>query len=86
MFQKHIFYGIGIDVSSKLIFPTFYNQDVAFSFSRPKTVADVASQEEVVSVLQKTITTNEFPHFLFYGPPGTGKTSTILAVAKQLFG
>lgn len=53
---------------------------------RPKTVADVASQEEVVSVLQKTITTNEFPHFLFYGPPGTGKTSTILAVAKQLFG
>lgn len=23
---------------------------------------------------------------LFYGPPGTGKTSTILALAKQLFG
>lgn len=23
---------------------------------------------------------------LFYGPPGTGKTSTILAVAKQLYG
>lgn len=25
------------------------------------------------------------PHLLFYGPPGTGKTSTILAVAKQLY-
>lgn len=23
---------------------------------------------------------------LLYGPPGTGKTSTILALAKQLFG
>lgn len=26
------------------------------------------------------------PHLLFYGPPGTGKTSTILAVAKKLYG
>ena len=23
---------------------------------------------------------------LFYGPPGTGKTSTVLALAKELFG
>jgi replication factor C subunit 2/4 len=26
------------------------------------------------------------PHLLFYGPPGTGKTSTIMAVARQLYG
>lgn len=26
------------------------------------------------------------PHLLFYGPPGTGKTSTILAVARQIYG
>ncbi len=26
------------------------------------------------------------PHLLFYGPPGTGKTSTIIAVARELFG
>ncbi|KAL8642139.1 MAG: hypothetical protein Q9228_001131 [Teloschistes exilis] len=26
------------------------------------------------------------PHMLFYGPPGTGKTSTILALAKELYG
>lgn len=26
------------------------------------------------------------PHLMFYGPPGTGKTSTILAVARQLYG
>lgn len=26
------------------------------------------------------------PHLLLYGPPGTGKTSTILAVARQMYG
>jgi DNA polymerase III delta prime subunit len=26
------------------------------------------------------------PHLLLYGPPGTGKTSTILAVARQIYG
>lgn len=26
------------------------------------------------------------PHLLFYGPPGTGKTSSILAIAKQIYG
>lgn len=28
----------------------------------------------------------QLPHMLFYGPPGTGKTSTILALARQMFG
>jgi replication factor C subunit 2/4 len=28
----------------------------------------------------------QIPHLLFYGPPGTGKTSTILAVARDLYG
>lgn len=53
---------------------------------RPKTVEDIAYQDEVVTVLRNTVKGNEFPNLLFYGPPGTGKTSTILAVAKQLFG
>ncbi|CED82875.1 p-loop containing nucleoside triphosphate hydrolase protein [Phaffia rhodozyma] len=53
---------------------------------RPKTIDDVASQENVVAVLQKTLTSTNLPHMLFYGPPGTGKTSTILALSKQLFG
>merc|ERR1719470_178234 len=53
---------------------------------RPRTIEDVAHQEEVVSVLRNTVKGNEFPNLLFYGPPGTGKTSTILAVARQLFG
>ena len=28
---------------------------------------------------------DRLPHLLFYGPPGTGKTSTILALAKQIY-
>jgi len=39
-----------------------------------------------VQALKKSLETHDFPHLLFYGPPGTGKTSTILAVAKQMFG
>jgi len=39
-----------------------------------------------VAALKRTLHTANLPHLLFYGPPGTGKTSTILAVAKQLYG
>ncbi|KAI0080561.1 P-loop containing nucleoside triphosphate hydrolase protein [Panus rudis PR-1116 ss-1] len=53
---------------------------------RPKTIDDVSSQEHTIAVLRKTLTSTNLPHMLFYGPPGTGKTSTILALARQLFG
>ncbi|TBU32248.1 replication factor C [Dichomitus squalens] len=53
---------------------------------RPKTIDDVSAQEHTVAVLRKTLTSSNLPHMLFYGPPGTGKTSTILALARQLFG
>ncbi|KAJ3554786.1 hypothetical protein NM688_g2930 [Phlebia brevispora] len=53
---------------------------------RPKTIDDVSSQEHAVAVLRRTLTSTNLPHMLFYGPPGTGKTSTILALARQLFG
>lgn len=53
---------------------------------RPKTVDDIAHQDEVVNALRSSIETGKVPHLLFYGPPGTGKTSTILALAKQIFG
>ena len=26
------------------------------------------------------------PHLLLYGPPGTGKTSTVLALARKIYG
>ncbi|EDR10928.1 uncharacterized protein LACBIDRAFT_232800 [Laccaria bicolor S238N-H82] len=53
---------------------------------RPKTIDEVSAQEHTVAVLRKTLTSTNLPHMLFYGPPGTGKTSTILALARQLFG
>ncbi|KAL9714817.1 Subunit of heteropentameric Replication factor C (RF-C) [Leucoagaricus gongylophorus] len=53
---------------------------------RPKTIDDISAQEHTVAVLRKTLTSTNLPHMLFYGPPGTGKTSTILALARQLFG
>ncbi len=39
-----------------------------------------------VLAVRKLLQENQLPHLLFYGPPGTGKTSTILAVARQLYG
>ncbi len=39
-----------------------------------------------MKTLKAAIQTGVMPHLLFYGPPGTGKTSTILAVARTLFG
>lgn len=53
---------------------------------RPKTLDLVSSQDHTVSVLKKTVSLGNLPHMLFYGPPGTGKTSTVLALAKQLYG
>ncbi|PAV24312.1 P-loop containing nucleoside triphosphate hydrolase [Pyrrhoderma noxium] len=40
---------------------------------RPKTIDDVSSQEHIVAVLQKTLTSTNLPHMLFYGPQGRGK-------------
>ena len=53
---------------------------------RPRKLDDVAAQEHAVKVLKQTLQLANLPHMLFYGPPGTGKTSTILALAKQLYG
>jgi replication factor C subunit 2/4 len=53
---------------------------------RPRVVKDVASQEQVVGVLENALKTGNMPHCLFYGPPGTGKTTTALAIAKELYG
>ena len=36
--------------------------------------------------LQRSSDTNRLPHLLLYGPPGTGKTSTVLALARRIYG
>ncbi|KGG50580.1 hypothetical protein DI09_63p40 [Mitosporidium daphniae] len=51
--------------------------------SRPKSLGEIASQEEVVALLRRSIVSGDLPHLLLYGPPGTGKTSTVLALARE---
>jgi len=53
---------------------------------RPKTLDEVSGQEGVVKLLKETVKNKNVPHMLLYGPPGTGKTTSILALAKELYG
>lgn len=53
---------------------------------RPTNLSEVYGQTEIVTVLHKFISENKLPHLLFYGPPGTGKTSTIVALAREIYG
>merc|ERR1711871_919500 len=53
---------------------------------RPSSLDDVVSQDNIVQTLEKLVASQKMPHLLFYGPPGTGKTSTVLAIAKQMYG
>ncbi|KAL1603918.1 nuclear protein localization protein 4 [Paraconiothyrium brasiliense] len=53
---------------------------------QPWTLSEVTAQDNTIQILSRTLQSANLPHMLFYGPPGTGKTSTILALAKQLYG
>lgn len=53
---------------------------------RPVNLDDVVSHKDITSTIEKFIDKNRLPHLLFYGPPGSGKTSTILAVARRIYG
>ena len=53
---------------------------------RPKNLDDVESQEDIIMSLKNCIKTKNLPHLLFFGPSGCGKTSTILALAREIFG
>ncbi|KAI8835354.1 P-loop containing nucleoside triphosphate hydrolase protein [Chytriomyces cf. hyalinus JEL632] len=54
---------------------------------RPRGMADIAAQEETVAVLRKTMESNNaHTQRASYRSSGTGKTSTILALARDLYG
>jgi replication factor C subunit 3/5 len=53
---------------------------------RPTTLDDIAGHEGVISTVRKFVDEGRIPHLLFYGPPGTGKTTTIAAIARQIYG
>jgi replication factor C subunit 2/4 len=53
---------------------------------RPTNLNEITSQNNIIQTLRKSLETKNIPHLIFHGPSGCGKTSTILALAKELFG
>ncbi|KAH8678334.1 P-loop containing nucleoside triphosphate hydrolase protein [Xylariales sp. PMI_506] len=53
---------------------------------RPVSLTDVSGHQDILATVNKFVDSNRLPHLLLYGPPGTGKTSTILALARRIYG
>ena len=53
---------------------------------RPKALDEMWNQKEIVSRLKSFVKDRNLPHLLFVGPAGTGKTTSILALARDLYG
>lgn len=53
---------------------------------RPCVLSEVIGHDDIKVVLKKSVELGTLPHLLFHGDAGTGKTSTILAIAMQLYG
>ncbi len=61
-------------------------EDVWVEKYRPKTLAEVVGQDEVVARLKGYVRAGNLPHLLFAGPAGTGKTTCAIALARGLYG
>jgi len=53
---------------------------------RPSTMDDIISHGQNIKTIKSLVLNNALPHLLFHGSPGTGKTSTIMALAHQIYG
>lgn len=53
---------------------------------RPANLDEIVAQEDIILTITNLMEKQALPHLLLYGPPGTGKTSTILALARKLYG
>lgn len=53
---------------------------------RPKTLADIVDQREIVERLKSFVKSRNVPHCIFAGPPGTGKTTAALCLTRDLYG
>ncbi|KAI8869661.1 P-loop containing nucleoside triphosphate hydrolase protein [Ramicandelaber brevisporus] len=53
---------------------------------RPTELDELVSQNDIITTINRYIANDQMPHLLFYGPPGTGKSTTILAIARKLYG
>ncbi len=83
----------GIDNKNNI---NFYNNGLKDNFNinkkpwvekyRPNNINDIVHHEFIIKNLKNSIKSNNLPHMLFYGPSGIGKTSTIVSLAKTLYG
>jgi replication factor C subunit 3/5 len=53
---------------------------------RPKTIDEIISHDQNIETIKKLLIGGSLPHLLFHGSSGTGKTSTIMALAKEIYG
>lgn len=53
---------------------------------RPKSITEIISHDQNIKTIKSLLVGGSLPHLLFYGSSGTGKTSTILALAKEIYG
>lgn len=54
--------------------------------NRPNKLDEICYQEDVKIGLKNFVKSKNIPHLMFFGPSGSGKTSTIIALAKEMFG
>ena len=53
---------------------------------RPQSLDEMVNQTEIVSRLKRFVEERNMPHLLLVGPAGVGKTTSILALARDLYG
>jgi replication factor C subunit 2/4 len=53
---------------------------------RPNNLDEISAQSNIIQSLRSSIKSKNIPHLIFFGPSGCGKTSTIISLAKDLFG
>jgi replication factor C subunit 3/5 len=52
---------------------------------RPQKFSEIICNEQNLIILKNMLKGGSLPHLLFHGTSGTGKTSTIIALAKELY-
>ncbi|MCJ7573415.1 AAA family ATPase, partial [Candidatus Bathyarchaeota archaeon] len=53
---------------------------------RPRTLDEITDQTEIVSRMKNFVKERNLPHLLLVGPAGVGKTTSILCLARDLYG